>query len=580
MNKCRKLFIYTYAMFFVLFITSGLSVSATEGEDVAKDQILFVLDASKSMEKDGRWGSVVDSILLMAAALPDSYESGILVYNTDTEMIAGFGEIGTDTRDKLFHIERNGYTNPADALQTAIDMFSKNDTQKRVVFFSDGEISMKNEEETLEAAENYKKEITHAINENIRIDAFLFPDEKTENQISDGVDRTSGSILTQGIGKSVESLAAEYLFEILQVKRTDLGVSDTEGGNLQIDLQDHYMQAARIIVIADTEIESIHIRGQCRKLNITEGKKSAVVRLTDPLQKEVLLDYTLKEKGTVHTFLIKEYKLNIKADRLCHSENGRFRVEADLRNHLDQSILDMESVCDAVSILIDGEETDYIVENGKAVWRYQTDHTRDIMVSVDMSRMDGIIYCEEPEYMVRLAVPAPVMMREPDYTVLWAVLAALLTVIVLLIVVFETKNIKKKRLREEEKKKSEPAVFFGYEFSGQITLYLLKGGQEDLPPCSIKLFGSEKKSFSFRWVMEQCGMTSDLQGADKIKFTGGPDHALCLKNIGSATIMKGSQMLTGEKKYFLRYGEKILLVFHNGDVELELHYKNMRQSER
>ena len=48
----------------------------------------------------------------------------------------------------------------------------------------------------------------------------------------------------------------------------------------------------------------------------------------------------------------------------------------------------------------------------------------------------------------------------------------------------------------------------------------------------------------------------------------------------SKTIVKENQILKRERKYSLYYGEKILLIFNNGGTEIELHYKNMKPSER
>ena len=54
----------------------------------------------------------------------------------------------------------------------------------------------------------------------------------------------------------------------------------------------------------------------------------------------------------------------------------------------------------------------------------------------------------------------------------------------------------------------------------------------------------------------------------------------CVSNSGYATIVKENQILKRERKYSLYYGEKILLIFNNGGTEIELHYKNMKPSER
>ena len=166
---------------------------------------------------------------------------------------------------------------------------------------------------------------------------------------------------------------------------------------------------------------------------------------------------------------------------------------------------------------------------------------------------------------------------------LWIVIISLCAVVLLLSVLYERKKQKKNDGETGSIiiEKSEPPVLPKYDFSGQLAVYLLKGEQEDdIPPCSIKLFGKLRKSISFDWIKDRCGIDYKLSDADKIRFTGGKDHALCFKNSGYATIVKENQILKRERKYSLYYGEKILLIFNNGGTEIELHYKNMKPSER
>ena len=153
----------------------------------------------------------------------------------------------------------------------------------------------------------------------------------------------------------------------------------------------------------------------------------------------------------------------------------------------------------------------------------------------------------------------PVVEEEPDYTVLWIVIISLCAVV--LCSLFYMKGKSKKNDGETGSiiiEKSEPPVLPKYDFSGQLAVYLLKGEQEDdVAPYSIKLFGKSRKSISFDWIKDRCGIDYKLSDADKIRFTGGKDHALCFKNSGYATIVKENQILkrersilyTMEKKY-------------------------------
>ena len=58
------------------------------------------------------------------------------------------------------------------------------------------------------------------------------------------------------------------------------------------------------------------------------------------------------------------------------------------------------------------------------------------------------------------------------------------------------------------------------------------------------------------------------------------ENMLCLRNSGCATIVKENEILGRGKKYFLHYGEKVLLIFNDGGTEIELHFKNIKPKER
>lgn len=121
-----------------------------------------------------------------------------------------------------------------------------------------------------------------------------------------------------------------------------------------------------------------------------------------------------------------------------------------------------------------------------------------------------------------------------------------------------------------------------YDFSGKIVVYVLKNAdEEDIPPTSINLYKREgKEPFSFVWVKDKCRIGAELTDADKIIFSGGQDKTLCVRNKGDATLFNGKNILLRNKKYTLSYDEKLLMIFNDGEVEIEIHYKNIKPSER
>lgn len=113
-------------------------------------------------------------------------------------------------------------------------------------------------------------------------------------------------------------------------------------------------------------------------------------------------------------------------------------------------------------------------------------------------------------------------------------------------------------------------------------IYVLKTPDEaDIPPASINLFAREdREPFSFEWVRGRCRIGYRLRDADKLVFSGGEDHTLCVRNRGDVTAVRGSEILLREKKYALSYNDKLFLIFNDGEIEMEIHYKNMKPSER
>lgn len=382
------------------------------------------------MQGDGQWIEAADSACMIAAALPKEYEVALLVYNTEIVYQEDFGNVSQKTRHALEEVELQGYTTPAAALENAVGMFDSAVAEKRVVFISDGEVSMKGEQETEDATE-----------QKIKIDMFAIPDESTQNQVSYGTKVTSGELYTVGENQTIEEITAKYLFQTLQIEKIELGEAVSDEGNVTVDLQDTYMQNAKILLVSEQVIQDFRVVGQCGKLNMIQGNKFAVAELENPLEQQVIMDYCLESRGNVHTYLIKEYYLKTNMKKSYTSEDGSFALKVDVLNHQDKPVFDSENLKNDISISVNGEETSYDVENGTAVISYHTDTTTKITMDVDINPSGNVVHYIKNADTVELTVP--VVEEEPDYTVLWIVIVSLCVVILLLSIIYERKKQKK-----------------------------------------------------------------------------------------------------------------------------------------
>ena len=303
----------------------------------------------------------------------------------------------------------------------------------------------RDQSETETAIRQFENMVDQIAEQGIKIDMFAIPNDKTENEVSYGTKVTSGEQYTVGENQTIEEITAKYLFQTLQIEKIELGEAVSGEGNMTVDLQDTYMQKAKILLVSGENIEDFHVAGQCESLNMLQGNKFAVAELENPLERQITMDYSLENRGNVHTYLIKEYFLKADMEKSYTSEEGTFTLKVNVVNHQEKPVLDSETLKDSISVLINGKEASYRVENGTAMVPYQTDETAKVNVEIAIQPSGNVVHYIKTADTVELTVP--VVEEEPDYTVLWIVIVSLCAVVLLLSVLYERKKKKKTMVR-------------------------------------------------------------------------------------------------------------------------------------
>lgn len=595
----RNIFLFQICLsciFMLLF--RPFPVHAAEDGSIERKQIIFVLDGSHSMTEK-RWQTAVDCIAMVEAMLSSEYETAVLVYDSEVVYHMGFDQMTVNRLEEIRNLERKGYTNTGMAIAAALEAFSTDESaEKRILIFSDGEISMKGRQETEEALLPYKEEVENALAQKVKIDVFLFEDDEIEKQITDAPALTGGYLFLEseaGItggefpaaetgDLSVGRFAEEYLFGQLGVKRIVQGASDAVGNTVEIALRDTCAEQVRILVTAETAMEDIQVSCQSEEVRIIRGKQFAVIELERPREDAVKLQYTLTEPGRVNTYLTKEYNLAVDMEAAYVTELSGHEIRIRISNTEGVNLLEQEAVNRKPEIYIDGNKTDYTLEQGEAVIFYPVERSGEVSVRVDLENLEGRVTCTGGEGSLYLELPPPPEPPVEEESYPWVYVVVTGVCIIFLILLILLHGTKKKTLLPTEPEPKEQGVIeaFRHDFSGKLVVYLLKSpGETDMPPASINLYRREgREPFSFQWVREKCHMELPLEDADKLQFFGGPDHTLCIRNHGKVTVMSGQEILLQNRKYTLHYDEKLLLVFDGGETELEIHYKNMKPSER
>lgn len=579
---CKKKWIPVWVLF-MLFMNT-FPVKAAEYDDIQKHQILFALDCSYSVPEE-RWKEAVDSIAMISAMLPSNYETAVLAYNEEMVFSTGFEQSLADKLADLEKVKREGYTNTGLVVETALEQFSEElSGEKRIVIVSDGEISMKGKEETESAILLYDAAVQKAVEKNVKIDVLLFEAQEIEEQISYGAQLTGGSAFVKTDGKTIGEFIETYLFEELDLERIMLGTSDASQNISTVSLQNSFAECAKVLLIADNNIESLQISCQCEDVQVTQAEKFAAIHLHHPMEENVNLQYALEERGKINAYLIKEYYFTVEMDAIYEQELLKHIIQVRILDSEGESILTDEEICEKIDIYVNGNRSDYTLEQGTAIISQLINEKQEITVRVDFDGLNSEVFCSGSEKKLLLELPPPEPIEQDDIQYFWLciVVTSVCGIFVFLVFLLSWSKKKTEILAEDTQKVKNTGEILKYDFSGEIVIYVLKGvGGEDVPPASINLYKRESKEpFSFAWIKDKCRIDTKLTDADKVIFFGGKDNTLCVRNCGDVTLFDGKDLLLRNKKYTLNYNEKLLAIFNDGEIELEIYYKNIKPSER
>lgn len=113
-----------------------------------KTEVVFLLDASVSMNKYDKDHEVTEAIRQMAYSLPSCYEAGFVAYNTEIQVKEPLTSNPEALDAALETVTYSGYTNAGVGLTEAVALFSEDKEVKRyIIMISDGEIDMPGKKE-------------------------------------------------------------------------------------------------------------------------------------------------------------------------------------------------------------------------------------------------------------------------------------------------------------------------------------------------------------------------------------------------------------------------------------------------
>lgn len=592
----------------------GIFISCTimqpKAEEVSAEEpsneIVFLLDASNSMNTQDKERLAIDAICQMAGSFPSDYKVGAVVYNTDIKLSAGLDTGMEQMEDELRKIPYKGYTNAGEGLRQALNLFSdKENVNRSVIMMSDGEIMMKSREQTNESRSMFVEAANQAKEKGIKIYITAIGNELAPGMhIFDAAEITDGAIYWEGLSGSLSQISNQIILDRFHFPRKTVGVTDGNGGSVHVEVPngaDHM----KILLISNGGLLEVTADYQAEHGHITTGQRFAVVDVDRPASQAIDVRFKASDIGSVQAYLVTRFTAkpqvitNYRIEEVPRTEKEikknippQYKHFADITIQLadaagkNDNLLDDETYEGyELPFQINGESFTGTVHNGQVQHTIKADGVNQVEVSVEPSDIEDIYNIKQPVTAAIEKQPDPVFEPAPDYRPLWAVLGVLAVIIISLVLWWVKKSrttiiyvAQSPSSREPAKKMETKSCLY----TGKFNMYVVRTESgRDIPPQTYRLFGRKAGRMTLGRILTDCGMKFGKIGADDLIIYPGPDRSIIIMDQSErCTVMRGTEILKKGMGYPVYYNEKITVTFEDEMTEMEIHYKNLKPSER
>jgi len=582
----------------LIILHMPLQAAAVDFPPADPRAVVFVLDASNSMNSNDRSRLAIDSIAQLIYSLPSNYSVGVVAYNTN--VIAASGMADSEGRDSTMKaanaVQYTGYTNAGAGLARAMELLSTVEaSRKTVVMLSDGEIVMQDDTATAESSSQFRSAVASAKESGTVIHVIgLGADmENNANTIFSASAETGGSNYHAPRAEDIQQAVDAILLDQLNIKKTTAAVVDADGGTEELDISIPTTNAAtaRILFISDSPIRNLKADFNAGSVRQVSGTHYTLLELARPTAENIHTSFQGEAGSQVKVDVITEYHVVIvpqvayedaqpkdtqavNYDRSAHISLAFY----DAENPERQVLMDHAFEGQSITGVADGQTWTGALLSGVVtlpqVSGLSEDRTQQIYVSFD--HLETNVMVQQP-----LAIPlegAPELPAPPDYRpiIMGAAVGALL--LVLLLVYLAAGRARHKPRSIPDPPAPAPSK---YSYTGRLNLYITrtKSGR-DVPPLTYNLFRIPSgKILSLQEILDGCSVTERLEGADKIFFKAGANRCLVLSNDSDCTIMQNREILMKGRSYLIGIDTKVDITFEDEISEMALQYRQVHPNE-
>lgn len=607
MRKYRKLLMGMVVALLLMGI-AGISMADTPAENnKGNGEVVFLLDTSGSMNTQDKDRGAIDAIRQAVYSLPTGYQAGLVAYNTGIQTVIPLGTDPEQMDTQLSTVTYSGYTNAGEGLNQAMALFSdQNGVNRSIIMLSDGEIDMPKKQEKDESRTLYNDAAARARDKGVKIYIVAVGNEleSPRQHIFDGAEVTDGAIYWEGQSGALPQIMERILTERLGIPRQPLGVTDAGGGTVHAELPEG-VSCVKLLITSDGSLRVVTADYKADSGRTITGSHFAVIDMKRPVSGGVDVQFQTSNISGIKASLLTEYTIepsvtvSYRTEPLPQTEEEKKKqMPLQYQHFADVSMALMDSDGNHQAVFsgtpFEGIELPFqlngvfytgVLQNGILSQTISADGIDSVEATVDLSGLAAVCYVKQPTPAAIPKVPDPEFKPAPDYWPLWILMAVLAVAIAGIIVWWAKKKnttviyVAQPPAAGEPMKKMETKACT---YSGKLNLYVVKTGDgRDVPPQTYRLFGRQAGRMTLDQILASCGIKFGKIGAGDITLYPGPDHSIIIMDQSErCTVLRGTEILKKGMGYPAYYNEKLTIAFEDEATEMEIHYKDLKPSER
>lgn len=589
---------YLAAAFIFIVTAASPYLACAQAETETEKAVVFLLDASGSMESNDASRYAIDGIAQLAYALPSNYEVGFAAYNAD--VCASCPLSDNFHRNEIVEAAENvqyaGYSNAGAGMEQAVGMLlSASAVEKDIVLLSDGECLMGDEAATLQAYTSYQQAVTRAAENGIRIHVIGLGGEMddSENSIFQAASATGGGAYYSPQALEIQASIDSMLQEQLCVKQVTAAIVDAgaEMTSVEMDMPFSYASTVRVLLTSSSSIYNLTANFNADNARQINGERYSLIEIGSPKGDKISVSFSGTPGHQTRITLIPEYRVQPKAsvsyeDSIPENESAQaYDREAvitytfyDMDNDDIQLWTEHYFEHSRLSAETGGEIREGTLENGQLQIR------EDV---AEMTERETSFICDKfpanilgmGTVKVLLEAPPLLPMEEPEEYPWMAYGIVILAALFLgIAVAVRIRRNKRPTIVPDDDGRPEPGKS-GY--VGKLNIYITRTASGyDISPLSYDLFRLPfTRVISLAEILSACGVSETFEGAGRIYISSGQGRSIILTNQSDCCIMKSREILMKNKSYQLFAGAKVDVAFEDEISELTFQYRDLKPSE-